>query len=379
MKRPLVIIGSGHAAYTLIREFRQRDGNTPIVVLTENGGEDYAKPQLSHGFSGRQAARQFVRETAPQIAAANKVMVRPHTRVSAIDFNAQIVIAGELRIPYGQLVLAVGAAPFIPPVSGDGTGKILTLNSLDEYHHYYQALENSQHVMVIGGGLIGTEIAHDLERHRKVTLVDISDRLLPNLVPRSVSERLKQTMKDVEFRFNTSIKTIHQDGQALHVTMQDGESLMVSTVVCAAGLKPRLELAAGLETNRGIVVDAMLQTSRPHVYALGDCAEIEGKVMPFLQPITMSAQALAKTLTGQPTAVDFGILTVAVKTPRYPIQLGGLTAGDHLSWEIQEDEAGVSALALDEGRYVGYVASGSHNGFLLRKAMMESRLDFVHA
>lgn len=370
MKRPLVIIGSGHAAYTLVRSFRELDGNTPIVILTEDGGEDYPKPQLSHGFGNRIAAGKFVRETATQIAAANKVMVRAHTRVTSIDYDQQVVMAGELRIPYGQLVLAVGASPFIPPMSGDAVSQVLTLNSLEEYRRYYQRLESSQHVLVIGGGLVGTEIAHDLEQHKKVTLVDVSDRLLSSLVPKPVSQGLEMMMGDVQFRFNNSVMSIDRDGDALRVTMRNGEVILVDAVICAAGLKPRLELAAGLETNRGIVVDAILQTSRPHVYALGDCAEIEGRILPYLQPITLSAQALAKTLTGQATAVTFGLMPVAVKTPRYPIQLGGVTAGDHLTWQIQADAHGVSARALHDDNLVGYVASGAHNSFSLRQSLM---------
>lgn len=365
MKKPLVIIGSGHAGYTLARAFRQHDVTTPVVILTEDGGEHYPKPQLSHGFSHQTSAAQLVQNHATGMAAELKVMVRPHTRVSAIDFTNRKVIAGEVQIPYSDLVLAVGAEPFVPPIGGDGAADILTLNNLEQYRRYLDKLNQSEHVLVIGGGLIGTEIAHDIAQHKAVTLVDIGSRLLERLVPEVVSHRLHDVMDQITLRFDTGVERIDKMDKGYRVTLADGDTLTADAVICAAGLKPRLELAAGLATQRGIVVDAHLRTSQPHVYALGDCAEIEGQILPFLQPITLSANALAATLAGTPTPVRFGPLPVAVKTPRYPIQLAGLTQGSALEWRISEGDDGLTALAHHGEQLVGYVTTGTRNGFSL--------------
>lgn len=365
MKKPLVIIGSGHAGYTLARAFRQHDTTTPVVVLTEDGGEHYPKPQLSHGFGNQASVEQLVQNSATGMAAELKIMVRPHTRVNAIDFAAQKVSAGEAQIPYSNLVLAVGAEPFVPPIDGDGTQDILTLNNLEQYRRYLDKLNQSERVLVIGGGLIGTEIAHDISLHKQVALVDPGTRLLERLVPEVVSQRLHSAIGSVTLHLGTEVKQVNRAARGYLVTLAGGETLAVDAVVCAAGLKPRLGLATGLETGRGIVVDAYLRTSAPHVYALGDCAEIEGQILPFLQPITLSANALAKTLTGDPTAVRFGPLPVAVKTPRYPIQLAGVTQGNALDWQISEGEDGLTALAHHGNQLVGYVTTGTRNGFSL--------------
>ncbi|GHD77336.1 FAD-dependent oxidoreductase [Vogesella fluminis] len=362
MKKPLVIIGSGHAGYTLARAFRQHDTSTPVVVLTEDGGEHYPKPQLSHGFGHQHSAEQLTQNSATGMAAELKIMVRPHTRVTAIDFTARKVSAGEMQIPYSDLVLAVGADPFVPPVSGDGAQDILTLNNLAQYRRYLDRLNRSERVLVIGGGLIGTEIAHDLSPHKQVTLVDIGNRLLERLVPDIVSQRLHEAMGRVSLRFGTKVERIDKTANGYHVTLIDGDTLTVDSIICAAGLKPRLELAAGLETQRGIVVDDHLRTSQAHVYALGDCAEIDGQILPFLQPITLSARALASTLGGKPEPVRFSPLPVAVKTPRYPIQLAGVTQGHALEWQISEGEDGLTALAHHDGKLVGYVTTGNRNG-----------------
>ncbi|MDC7715393.1 FAD-dependent oxidoreductase [Vogesella sp. LYT5W] len=369
MKKPLVIIGSGHAGYTLARAFRQLDTSTPVIILTQDGGEQYPKPQLSHGFGRQMAAEQLVQQHATAVAAELKIMVRPNTLVTAIDFDAKLVHAGDARIPYSDLVLAVGAEPFVPAIRGDAVQDILTLNNLEQYRRYFTQLERSERVLVIGGGLIGTEIAHDIARHKQVTLVDIGSRLLERLVPEVVSQRLHHAMAPVTMRFGTAVDRIDRATTGYHVKLSNGEILNVDAVICAAGLKPRLELAAGLATGlatgRGISVDRYLRTSQPNVYALGDCAEIEGQILPYLQPITLSARALASTLAGKPEPVRFGPLPVAVKTPHYPIQLAGVTHGQALDWQISEGDDGLTALAHRDSKLVGYVTTGSRNGFSL--------------
>ncbi|MCQ4143158.1 FAD-dependent oxidoreductase [Vogesella sp. AC12] len=365
MKKPLVIIGSGHAGYTLARAFRQLDTSTPVIILTQDGGEQYPKPQLSHGFGRQMAAEQLVQQHATAVVAELKIMVRPNTLVTAIDFDARLVHAGDARIPYSDLVLAVGAEPFVPAIRGDAVQDILTLNNLEQYRRYFAQLERSERVLVIGGGLIGTEIAHDIARHKQVTLVDIGSRLLERLVPEVVSQRLHHAMAPVTMRFGTAVDRIDRAATGYHVKLSNGETLSVDAVICAAGLKPRLELAGGLATGRGITVDRYLRTSQANVYALGDCAEIEGQILPYLQPITLSARALASTLAGTPQPVRFGPLPVAVKTPHYPIQLAGVTHGPALDWQISEGDDGLTALAHRDSKLVGYVTTGSRNGFSL--------------
>ncbi|AXE31664.1 FAD-dependent oxidoreductase [Chromobacterium phragmitis] len=365
MRKPLVIIGSGHAGYSLARAFRQRDARTPVIVLSRDGGELYPKPQLSHGFSRSLSAEALTQADAPGMASEWKLMVRPRTRVEDIDFGSRIVIAGGARIPYGDLVLAVGAEPFVPPMQGDAASEVLTLNDLDQYRRYRERLDRGDRVVVIGGGLIGAELAHDLSEGKRVTLVDVGDRLLERLVPEVVSLGLQDRLPGVAWRFGNRVERIDRVGAAYRVELADGEALEADAVVCAAGLRPRLELAAGLETGRGILVDACLRTSQPHVFALGDCAEIDGRVLPFLQPISLSAQALARTLAGELTPVRFGRMPVAVKTPRYPIQLAGATHGEDLAWTLDENSDGLIARSWRDGRLAGFVAAGGRNGMAL--------------
>jgi rubredoxin---NAD+ reductase len=132
-------------------------------------------------------------------------------------------------------------------------------------------------------------------------------------------------------------------------------------VLSAIGLKPRITLAraAGLKTNRGIVVSRNLDASAPDVYALGDCAEVEGLVLPFVMPIMHAARALAATLSGKPTAVVYPAMPVLVKTPACPTIVSPPPAGAAGSWSITADDESVKSLFLGaDGKLLGFALNG---------------------
>ena len=120
-------------------------------------------------------------------------------------------------------------------------------------------------------------------------------------------------------------------------------------MVAATGLRPETALAhrAGAETDRGVKVDSYLQTSQPDIYALGDCAEINGRVLPFLQPIQLSAMILAKNLIGVSAPLKLPPMLVKVKTPDLPLHLAGETQRQDLYWQIAIESQGMVARGID--------------------------------
>ena len=197
---------------------------------------------------------------------------------------------------YDKLVLATGATPFIPPVPGREL--MLTLNSQREYGAAQSRLHDAKRVLIVGGGLIGCELAMDFCRAGKaVTVVDNSASVLAALMPPEGS-RLQHRLTEmgVHLMLKTQLEGLEQTADGIRVSLDRQRAITVDAVVAAAGLRPETSLArhAGLQINRGIVVNSQLQTSDPAIYALGDCAEINGVVLPFLQPILLSAMCLSK-------------------------------------------------------------------------------------
>ena len=153
----------------------------------------------------------------------------------------------------------------------------------------------------------------------------------------------------------------HRNNEYL-LQMSDGTTTTADAVLSAVGLQPRLDLAqkAGIETERGIVVNRYLETSVPNVFALGDCAEVEGLVLPFVMPIMHAARALAKTLSGTRTAVSYPAMPVVVKTPAHAVVVAPPSPGGEGHWEVTVTEQGARAVYRDgQGRLLGFALTGA--------------------
>ncbi|ELZ8932168.1 NADH:flavorubredoxin reductase NorW [Cronobacter dublinensis] len=364
MTQDLIVIGSGFAARQLVRHLRQQDSTRAVRVIAADSGDDYNKPDLSHVFTNGQRADDLTRQPAGEWAEQNNIQLHPFTQVTAIDSAARTVATSAGTFPWRQLVLATGAQAILPPV--EGRELMFTLNSQQEYRRCEAALRDAKRVLLLGGGLIGTELAMDLNRAGKqVTLVDTRTSLLSSVLVPEISARLQTVLAQngVALRLGTGLTSLARHHDTLAATLTDGHLLCVDAVVCAIGLRPELTLAqsAGLVTRQGIVVDDRLATSHPDIYALGDCAEIRGRLLPFLQPAQLCAMTLARNLSGTTQNLTLPAMLVKVKTPLMPLHLAGDTANRELDWEIRVTPGGLVARGLDgQGALRAFVVSEDH-------------------
>ena len=350
MSDGIVIIGSGFAARQLVKNIRKQDTHIPLTLIAADSMDEYNKPDLSHVVSRGQRADDLTLQTAGEFAEQYHLRLFPYTWVSDLDAAAKVVKSQDREWRYDKLVLATGAAPFIPPVPGHEL--MLTLNSQREYGAAQSQLHDAQRVLIVGGGLIGCELAMDFCRAGKaVTVVDNSASVLSALMPPEVSSRLQHRLTDmgVHLMLKTQLAGLEQTADGIRVSLDRQRSVTVDAVVAAAGLRPETALArhAGLLIRRGVVVNSRLQTSDPAIYALGDCAEINGSVLPFLQPILLSAMCLAKNLLSQASELTLPPMLVKVKTPDLPLHLAGETQRDDLTWNLVAAKEGVVAKGVD--------------------------------
>lgn len=360
MVAPLIIIGSGFAAYQLVKTVRRQNSEMAIQVFSAGCGGEYNKPDLSHVFTRQQRAADLISMTGEAFAQKYEIELYAHTSVQEINAEAHYIIANGKRYPYYKLVLATGAKTFIPEIKGDAAGDLITLNSLQEYSDAELRISNSTHILLMGGGLIGVELAMDLTRSGKqVRIVEPSAHLLANLMPDFVATALERQLRSEAIRIESLsyVTAINQGAEGLCVTTSNGAHYQADCVISAAGLVPNIVLAkqAGIEVNRGIVVDKQLRTSHEDIYALGDCAEINGKVLAFLQPIVLSANTLASQLLCNSAELTLPAMMVKVKTPGYPIQLGGQYDLSS-NWQVSFSEQGIIAKAYDQSQQLtGFV------------------------
>jgi rubredoxin-NAD+ reductase len=365
---PIVIVGSGLAGYTLLKEIRKRDSATPVTLVTADDGVFYSKPNLSNALAAGRAAAALAGASAEKMAAEQNATVLTHTRITALDPQGQRIRTGHGELPYGKLVLALGADPIPHGLTGDGAASVLTVNDLADYAAFRSAIDGRKRVTVLGGGLIGCEFANDLAHAGfAVDVVHLGEWPLERLLPVEAGRRLADSLAalGVTWHFGRSGKRVERAADGWQVTLDNGEVLVADVVLSAIGLRPRTQLAqaAAIATGRGIQANRLLETSAPNVYAMGDCAEVDGLNLPYVQPLMVQARALAATLTGTPTPVVYPAMPVMVKTPAHPVAVLPPKLGAAGGWKVECSDTGVCALHVDDsGRLQGFALTGSETG-----------------
>ncbi|MCK0714905.1 FAD-dependent oxidoreductase [Chromohalobacter sarecensis] len=369
MSDPLIIVGSGMAGLGLARQVRARDARRAITLITADSGDDYSKPLLSTGFAKGMPPERLAMRSPIDVAEALQITMRTHTRVDAIDHRTRTLAIGAENLPYGDLVLATGAAPSAPfTVADEVRDRVFTINDLDDYRRFQAALSRhgaAARVAIVGAGLVGCEFADDLlAGGHRVALVAPEQTPLARLLPPPLGQVLGTALgkAGADLRLGRSLAHLRRDDEAVSLVLDDGEVLSADLVLIATGLSPRTALAdtAGLAVSEaGIQTDRYLATAQPDIHALGDCACVAGLNAMYVQPLQASAKALAATLTGTPTPVAYGAWPVLVKTPSCPV----VALPPHQAparWRIEGEGDDLSALAEDEnGHLQGFALTGA--------------------
>jgi rubredoxin-NAD+ reductase len=369
----VVVVGSGLAGYNVARELRKLDAEVPLVVVSRDAAGFYSKPMLSNALASKKTPATLVMKDAAKMAAEINARIVSNTGVQSIDTTAQTVTLADGEVlPYRDLVLALGADPLRLPIQGDAADTVLSVNDLDDFARFAEALDTAaggqpvQRVAILGAGLIGCEFANDLlAREIQPTVFDLAERALPRLLPTEASARLQAKLEagGASFRFGTGISAVDRGPNGLSLTLSDGSTVETDLVLSAVGLRPRTHLAAeaGILTGQGIMVDRHLATNRPHVYALGDCAEVEGHCLPYVMPLMQQARALAATLSGKPTPVAYPAMPVVVKTPAWPTVVCPPPARAEGQWQVQASDEAIEARffsSANPDQLLGFVLQG---------------------
>ena len=364
MNAPVVIVGTGLAGYNLAREFRKLDSETPLLLITADDGRSYSKHMLSTGFGKNKEADGLSMATPQAMAEQLKAQVRTHTRISGIDPGHKQLWIGEEAVPYRDLVLAWGAQTVQVPVEGDAQGAIFPINDLEDYARFRKAAAGKHRVLILGAGLIGCEFANDLiAGGYEVDLVAPCEQVMPTLLPAAAAAAVQAGLESLGARFHLGpvLTRLQRTDAGLDAHLSDGSVVQCDVVVSAIGLRPRIDMAAaaGIKVNRGIEVDRQLQTSHPNIYALGDCAEVDGLNLLYVMPLMTCARALAQTLAGNPTTVSYGAMPITVKTPVCPLVVSPVPRGYDGVWTVEGQGAAIKAVCRDaDGKLLGYALTG---------------------
>ncbi|MCG3809412.1 FAD-dependent oxidoreductase [Psychrobacter sp. Ps4] len=325
----IVIIGAGLAGWHVIDAIRAKDKDIPITLITADSGDRYHKPMLTMAISQKKSAADLVRATGVDAAEAANIKLLANTQVTDVDASTQqLQLISALRsdpvytnyatIGYDKLVLAMGAHPIFPKSLPEDL--VWHVNHIERFGQLQEKLATgSQHVAIVGAGMVGTEIAEDLlKAGHQVTLIDLNDAPLSQMLPPKATSRIAQAVNSQGINFlggyQVSAITRISDGK-LQVsyealasatdssTAEPIEPLMVDHVIASTGLTvdDKLPTAAGVDFDRrtGIVVDApTLRTSTANIYAIGDCMSINGVACRYVAPLRAQAATIADDILG---------------------------------------------------------------------------------
>jgi rubredoxin-NAD+ reductase len=261
--------------------------------------------------------------------------------------------------------LALGADQLRIPLEGNAVSEVLTVNDLEDYEKFRQAIVGKKKVAILGAGLIGCEFANDLVLGGyEVDVIDLAPQVLGRLLPEAAAQALQNKLSEagVRWHFSTTVQTVNRNGDVLEIHLVNGDSIICDVTLSAIGLRPRVDLAkaAGVKTGLGIQVNRELETSSSNVYSLGDCAEVDGLILPYVMPIMQAARALAPTLLGQVTILSYPAMPVMVKTPALPTIVSPPAQDADGQWKTSAIEGGVDArFESPDGKLLGFALMGT--------------------
>ena len=283
ISRNIVVVGGGPAGVFAAIEAKRRDPQAAVTLISEEPCEPYERPPLSKAVLLGKAAAADAPIAGPKGLAGHGVSLKCDTRSTAIDRAArEIVTAPGRRLGYDALVIATGSVVRQIPALPLGAPRIHYLRTEAHARALAGELKNARHLCVIGGGLIGLEVAASAtELGVKVAVIEVLPRLLARVCDEGTSARVEDAHRrhGVDLRLNTVLTHAQAgpDGRIALKTSAD-ETLTADLVVVGAGAVPDdgLAAAAGLQTDNGIVVDAQCRTSDPKIFAAGDVARFPG-------------------------------------------------------------------------------------------------------
>jgi len=368
-EKPVVIVGTGPSGLRAAQKLHALLPRQPIIIYGDEPWAPYNRVRLSSFLSGE--------INAPELEQGWEQMdpewVRPilGTLISRVSPASHLVqdFRGEYQY-YSKLILATGSRPHIPSIPGVALPGVFTFRDLSDTHALMARRIRSRHTVVIGGGLLGLEVARAMQQsNTKVSIIDHSPRLMFRQLDDDAADMLREYVLSTGIRvyLGAGLKAIQGDGRVESVLTHRGLTLECDTVVLATGIVSNIDLArdAGLAFGRGIIVNDSMQTSAVDVYAVGECAEHRGQVYGLVEPGLEQAAVAAHVIAGGQSSYQGSIVASQLKVLGRSVFSMGTTVGDGISAgmrsisHVTADQTSYRKLVLKHGRLVGAIAYGS--------------------
>ncbi len=376
MKRTkYLIIGNSAGGIGAVEAIRRADKSGVITVVSDETYPAYSRPLISeHLFENRPIEKMLFR--APDFYEKNNIQAILGTKVEKIDAKANTANLDDgTMILWEKLLLATGGQPIIPQMDGIKANGVFTFTTLNDATAIDQYLPKVKNVVVIGGGLIGVSVTDALvKRNVNVTIVEMKDRILNTLLDEEAGTLVlsKLVEKDVRVITGRTVTDINSDFTTEIVNgvrLDNGREIPAEMVIIAVGVKPRVELTigTGIKVNRGILVDRMMQTSVPHIYACGDAAEAfdfvygNNRVTPIWPNAYVGGSVAGFNMAGEKTEYLGGTAMNSIKYFGLSVTSAGMVSPPDETYEVisYKNGANYKKIILKDGFVTGLILAGN--------------------
>jgi len=366
-----VIIGNGLAGTMAAKTLRELDPEVEIVVFAEEKYSYYPRPNLIEYISGKLPYERIFAFTGDWHV-RQKIDIRLGTAVRKIRSESrEVELDDDRRESYDVLLIANGALSFVPPIKGTDKRGVFTLRTLDDAQAVIEYLKDHHQVVIIGGGLLGLEIARAIRlRGAEVEVVEFFDRLLPRQLDTQGAALLRSQVEALGIRVRLGVTTEEVLGQneVAGIRLKGGEVVGADMAVVAAGVRPNLSLPhdAGLATDKGLVVDDRMQTSHPQIFAAGDGVQHRGKLYGIIPASFEQARAAAYNMLGQEKLYQGTMPSTTLKVVGLYVTSLGLANPEGQGYEeirkFSKEEGIYKKIVLQDGALVGAIWMGTKKG-----------------
>ena len=357
-----VIVGGGVAGITAAMDLARRKAGE-VIVYSDEEYPYYYRPQLTEFLAGSLPMSRLLRRPLSWYQGRG-IDLRLGNRVSEIHPAAQTVTVGGEHVTYDALLLAMGSLPFVPPIPGSNLKRVLTWRTLEDTLEMEKAAVTCNDIAVIGGGLLGLEAARGLRAFcPSITVLEVFARLMPRQLDEPGSRLLQDFVESLGIKVITGAmcEQVLGDEQVAGLRLKDGRRVEAQTVVVSAGVRANASLAtaAGLQVDRGVVVDEHMQSSLPGIYAAGDLAVYKGYNWAIAPIAQAQARIAVANMVGEETLYDVVVPSTTLKVVGIDVSSVGLVNPEEDSTtsvrHLDSDNGTYKKIVLRDGTIVGSI------------------------
>jgi nitrite reductase (NADH) large subunit len=364
----ILVVGNGLAGTIASKTLHELDPSSDIHIFAEENYPYYPRPNLIEFLAGNVSKENLFAFPDDWFAKKNISVHLGQPVLGLHPDSKEIELNGGGRESFDVLLLANGASSWMPPISGAEKMGVFTLRSLDDAAGILDWTDKYPEVAIIGGGLLGLEIARAIRsRGAEVHVVEFFPRLLPRQLDTEGAAVLQSQIEKmgIEIRLGMATEEIQGEGRVEELRFKSGESLKAQTAIVAAGVRPNTSLAAeaGLETDKGIIVDDTLRTSHPNIFAAGDNVQHRERIYGIIPASFNQARAVAFNMLGQEKVYEGTVPSNTLKVVGLDLTaIGNVNPEEDTCEEFRKtitEEGVYKKIVVQDGKLVGAIWMGT--------------------